>query len=135
MERNQRVMAKDIVTTPKAPAAIGPYSQAVRTDGLVFVSGQIPLDPKTMELVGDDVASQTEQVLENLSAVLAAAGSSLAETVKVTVFLTDLSTFGDMNEVYGRYFNETPPARACVEVSRLPKDVLVEMDAVAIARP
>ncbi len=128
-------MAKDIVTTPKAPAAIGPYSQAVRTDGLVFVSGQIPLDPKTMELVGDDVASQTEQVLENLSAVLAAAGSSLAETVKVTVFLTDLSTFGDMNEVYGRYFNETPPARACVEVSRLPKDVLVEMDAVAIARP
>jgi len=135
MERNQRVMAKDIVTTPQGPSAIGPYSQAVRTDGLVFVSGQIPLDPKTMELVGDDVASQTEQVLENLSAVLAAAGSSLAETVKVTVFLTDLSTFGDMNEVYGRYFNETPPARACVEVSRLPKDVLVEMDAVAIARP
>ena len=128
-------MAKDIVTTPQGPSAIGPYSQAVRTDGLVFVSGQIPLDPKTMELVGDDVASQTEQVLENLSAVLAAAGSSLAETVKVTVFLTDLSTFGDMNEVYGRYFNETPPARACVEVSRLPKDVLVEMDAVAIARP
>lgn len=125
-------MVKKIVTTQDAPEAIGPYSQAVCAGDLVFVSGQIPLDPKTMELVGDDVARQAEQVLENLTAVLAAAGSSLASTVKVTVFLTDLSTFGAMNEVYGRYFSDHPPARACVEVSRLPKDVLVEMDAVAI---
>ncbi len=125
-------MMKKIVTTQDAPEAIGPYSQAVCAEELVFVSGQIPLDPKTMELVGDTVARQTEQVLDNLTAVLTAAGSSLAETVKVTVFLTDLSTFGAMNEVYGRYFSEDPPARACVEVSRLPKEVLVEMDAVAI---
>ena len=127
-------MMKKIVTTQDAPEAIGPYSQAVCAGELVFVSGQIPLDPKTMELVGDTVARQTEQVLDNLTAVLTAAGSSLAETVKVTVFLTDLSTFGEMNEVYGRYFSEDPPARACVEVSRLPKEVLVEMDAVAIVR-
>jgi len=126
-------MVKKIVTTQDAPEAIGPYSQAVCAGGLVFASGQIPLDPKTMELVGDDVAGQTEQVLKNLEALLVAAGSSLSHTVKVTVFLTDLSTFGAMNEVYGRYFTDNPPARACVEVSRLPKDVLVEMDAVAIA--
>jgi len=126
-------MVKKIVTTQDAPEAIGPYSQAVCAGGLVFASGQIPLDPKTMELVGDDVVGQTEQVLKNLEALLVAAGSSLSHTVKVTVFLTDLSTFGAMNEVYGRYFTDNPPARACVEVSRLPKDVLVEMDAVAIA--
>jgi len=127
-------MAKEIVSTKKAPEAIGPYSQAVRVGDLVFTSGQIALDPGTMEIKGRDVKEQTKWVLENLSAVLEAAGSSLAEAVKVTVYMTDLSDFAVLNEVYGRAFSKNPPARSCVEVSRLPKDVLVEMDAVALVR-
>jgi 2-iminobutanoate/2-iminopropanoate deaminase len=126
-------MKREIVSTRKAPAAIGPYSQAVRVGDLVFASGQVALDPATMEVAGADVRSQTELVLENLAAVLEAAGSSLADAVKVTVYMKDLSEFGAMNEVYGRAFSKDPPARACVEVSRLPKDVLVEMDVVALA--
>jgi len=126
--------AKDIVSTEKAPEAIGPYSQAVRVGDLVFTSGQIALDPDTMDIVGRDVKEQTEQVLANLGAVLEAAGSSLADAVKVNVYMTDLSNFAVLNEVYGRAFSENPPARACVEVSRLPRDVLVEMDAVALVR-
>lgn len=124
-------MKKEIVSTSKAPAAIGPYSQAVKSDRLVFVSGQIPLDPDTAELVGDDIRAQTEQVLKNLSAVLAAAGSSLDQVLKATVFMKDLSEFAEMNEVYASFFKKDPPARAAVEVSRLPKDVLVEIEAVA----
>lgn len=124
-------MKKEIVSTKKAPAAIGPYSQAVKSDRLVFVSGQIPLDPDTAELVGDDIRTQTEQVLKNLSAVLAAAGSSLDQVLKITVFMIDLSEFVQMNEVYASFFEGDPPARAAVEVSRLPKDVRVEIEAVA----
>jgi 2-iminobutanoate/2-iminopropanoate deaminase len=122
------------VSTRKAPEAIGPYSQAVRVGNLVFTSGQIALDPDTMEIVGKDVKEQTEKVLANLAAVLEAAGSSMADAIKVNVYMTDLSDFNLLNEVYGRAFTENPPARACVEVSRLPKDVLVEMDAVALVR-
>ena len=124
-------MPKTVFQTDTAPAAIGPYSQATRAGGLLFVSGQIPVDPATGELVGGSVAVQARQVLTNLSNILTAAGGSLSDAVKVTVFLSDLSAFGEMNEVYGDFFTQDPPARACVEVSRLPKDVDVEMDAIA----
>ncbi len=125
-------MKRKIVSTKKAPEAIGPYSQAVRAGGLVFLSGQIPLDPETMEVEGASTAEQTERVFASIRAVLEAAGSSLADLVKVTVYMKDLSEFAEMNEVYGRYLSSEPPSRACVEVSRLPKDVLVEIDAVAL---
>lgn len=124
---------KQIVRTDGAPKAIGPYSQAVVHGGLAFLSGQIPLDPVTNQLVEGDVAIQTERVLENLKAVLAAAGSSLERVVKTTVYLRNMSDFPKMNEVYGRYFSENPPARATVEAARLPRDVSVEIDAIAIA--
>jgi 2-iminobutanoate/2-iminopropanoate deaminase len=124
-------MTKEIIATSTAPAAIGPYSQAVKWGDLLFVSGQIPLDPQSGELVGDDVKGQTEKVLQNLKAVLEAGGSSLDRTIKVTVYMRDLGAFAIMNEVYASFFKDQPPARAAVEVSRLPKDVLVEMDAVA----
>lgn len=124
-------MKKEIISTNKAPAAIGPYSQAVRCGDFLFVSGQIPLDPGTGELVGTEIRSQTEQVFKNLGGVLEAAGSDYDQVVKVTVFMRDLSEFAVMNEVYATFFKEDHPARAAVEVSRLPKDVLVEADAVA----
>ncbi len=127
-------MHKEILSTENAPRAIGPYSQAVAAGDLVFLSGQIPLDPVTMELKGVDAAEQAEQVLQNLGAVLEAAGSSYGDALKVTVFLKSMDDFAAVNEVYARYFSEDSPARACVEVSRLPKDVLVEMDAVALIR-
>lgn len=123
-----------IVQTPHAPAAIGPYSQAVVSDGWIFCSGQIPLDPATMELVTGDAAAQTEQVLANLEAVLKAAGGSLGSVVKTTVFLSDMAHFGAMNEVYGRHFGEHRPARATVAVRTLPKNVDVEIDCVARVR-
>ena len=123
---------REIVKTEKAPAAIGPYSQAVRAGGLIFASGQIPLDPQTGEFVAGGVAEQTEQVMRNLSAVLEAAGASLAQVVKTTVFLADMNDFAAMNEVYGRYFRENPPARATVEASRLPRDARVEIEAIAV---
>ncbi len=122
---------KQIVTTEAAPAAIGPYSQAVVWQGLVFASGQIPLDPASGALVGGDVAVQTRQVLRNLQAVLEAAGSSLAGVVKTTVYLKDMGDFPAMNAVYGEFFGVSLPARATVEVARLPKDVAVEIDAIA----
>jgi 2-iminobutanoate/2-iminopropanoate deaminase len=119
------------VHTDGAPGAIGPYSQAVRVDGWVFCSGQIPIDPETGELVGGDIRSQTDQVLRNLSAVLGASGASLARVVKTTVFLADMDDFGGMNEVYARHFGDHRPARAAVAVKTLPKNVDVEIEAVA----
>jgi 2-iminobutanoate/2-iminopropanoate deaminase len=124
---------REIISTEKAPKAIGPYSQAVRAGGFIFVSGQIPIDPATNELIVGDISAQTDRVLENLQAILKAAGSSLAKAVKVGVFLKDMSEFAAMNAVYAKYFPENPPARATVEVARLPKDVSVEIDVVALA--
>jgi 2-iminobutanoate/2-iminopropanoate deaminase len=124
---------KKIVSTPAAPAAIGPYSQAVVYNGLVYCSGQIPLDPATGRLVEGSVAEQTVRVLDNLKAVLEAAGSSFDKVLKTTVFMKDLSEFAAMNEIYARYFGENPPARATVEAARLPRDVRVEIECVAIA--
>jgi 2-iminobutanoate/2-iminopropanoate deaminase len=124
---------KDRVQTDNAPNAIGPYSQAIRANGFVFASGQIPLDPATMQIVEGGIREQTERVMNNLSAVLQAAGSSMDRVVKTTVFLADLSDFVDMNEIYGRFFGDAPPARSTVQVSRLPRDVRVEIDVVALA--
>jgi 2-iminobutanoate/2-iminopropanoate deaminase len=121
----------NIIKTPQAPEAIGPYSQAVRTGSLVFCSGQIPLDPATMTLVGETVAEQTRQVLKNLSEVLKGAGSGLNNVVKTTVFLKDMNDFVEMNEVYATFFGDHKPARATVEVARLPKDVKVEIECIA----
>ncbi|MFZ5469211.1 MAG: RidA family protein [Myxococcota bacterium] len=127
-------MAKAIVCSDLAPKAIGPYSQAVQASGkLTFLSGQIPLDPKTGELVQGDIAAQTERVLENLKAVLAAAGLTLSHVVRCGIFLTDLADFAQVNEVYGRYFPSSPPARATVQVSALPKGARVEIDAIAVS--
>ena len=122
---------KQIVATDRAPKAIGPYSQAVIHNGIAYLSGQIPLDPATGEMVEGDIAVQTERVLENLKAVLEASGSSLGQVLKTTVFLKDMGEFPKMNEVYGRYFNENPPARATVEAARLPRDVRVEIEVIA----
>ena len=123
---------KDRVQTESAPQAIGPYSQAVKANGLVFASGQIPIDPDTGVVIEGSIAEQTERVLNNIKAVLEAAGSSLERVVKTTVFLADLSDFGEMNEAYGRFFAGVSPARSTVEVSRLPRDARVEIDAIAL---
>jgi 2-iminobutanoate/2-iminopropanoate deaminase len=123
---------RQIVETENAPRAIGPYSQAIVAGGFVFASGQIPLDPQTGEFVEGGVIEQTEQVLRNLSAVMEAAGTSLERVVKTTVFLADMNDFAAMNEVYGRYFNETPPARATVEAAGLPRGARVEIEAIAL---
>jgi len=124
---------REIISTDKAPGAIGPYSQAIKAGGMVFCSGQIPIDPATGEFVSNDVVEQTEQVLKNLSAVLEAAGTELGNVVKTTVFLADMGDFAAMNEVYGRYFSENKPARATVQAARLPKDARVEIDCIATA--
>lgn len=124
---------KQIVSTAQAPAAIGPYSQAVKAGGFLFLSGQVALDPATGQVVAGDITVQTERVLKNLEAVLAAAGSSLSRVVKTTVFLKDLADFGKMNEAYARFFPAEAPARATVEVARLPRDVLIEIDLIALA--
>ena len=123
---------KEIIATDRAPRAIGPYSQAIRAGSVIFASGQIPIDPATGEFVAGGVAEQTEQVMRNLSAVLEAAGSSLNQIVKTTVFLADLNDFTAMNEVYGRFFGETPPARATVQAARLPRDARIEIEAIAV---
>jgi 2-iminobutanoate/2-iminopropanoate deaminase len=122
---------KTIVSTERAPKAIGPYSQAVVSNGWAFLSGQIPLDPSTNQIITGDIAAQTERVLENLKSVLEAAGSSLERVVKTTVYLKDMGEFAKMNEVYGRYFASNAPARATVEAARLPRDVSVEIDCIA----
>ncbi|MCK4909014.1 MAG: RidA family protein [Planctomycetes bacterium] len=122
---------KKIISTEQAPKEIGPYSQAVLADGWLFVSGQIPIDPKTNQLLTGDIREQTEQVLKNLQAVLVSAGGQLTDVVKATVYLKDMNEFAAMNEVYAKYFSGEPPARAAMEVARLPKDVKVEIDAIA----
>ena len=124
---------REIIETDKAPTPIGPYSQAVKVQGLVFVSGQIPTRPETGQVVEGGIEAQTHQALKNLSAVLQEAGSSLDQVVKTTVFLTNLNDFSVFNRVYEEYFSEAKPARATVEVTRLPKEVLVEIEAVAVA--
>ena len=120
------------ISTDLAPNAIGPYSQAVVHNGLAFLSGQIPLNPATGEMVEGDLTAQTERVLENIKGLLAACGSSLDQVVKTTVFLKDIGEFAQMNEVYGRYFGQNAPARSTIEAARLPRDVRVEIDAIAI---
>ena len=126
-------MAGEIVESPNAPEAIGPYSQAVKADGWVFCSGQIAVDPETGQ-IAEGISAQTQQCLKNLSAVLEAAGATLADAVKATVYLKDMNDFAEMNKVYGMFFPMNPPARACVEVARLPKDVKVEIDIVALTK-
>jgi len=126
------VLVKNVIATDRGPKAIGPYSQAIQANGFLFVSGQIPLDPRSQQIVEGDITRQTERVLENLKGIVEAAGSSLGRVVKTTVFLKDLGDFAAMNEVYGRYFSANPPARATVEVARLPRDVRVEIELIAL---
>ena len=123
---------KEIISTDRAPHAIGPYSQAVRAGNLIFASGQIPTDPATGQFVAGGIAEQTEQVMLNLRAVFEAAGVELGQVIKTTVFLADINDFTAMNEVYGRFFSENPPARATVQAARLPRDAKVEIDAIAV---
>ncbi|MFI3206354.1 MAG: RidA family protein [Clostridia bacterium] len=123
---------KEIISTKNAPGAIGPYSQAVKANGFVFVSGQIPINPETGDFAGDDIISQTRQCLKNIMAILTEAKLGMADVVKVNVFLKDMNSFSDMNAVYAEFFTENFPARAAVEVARLPKDVLVEIEAIAV---
>ena len=123
---------REAVSTPNAPKAIGPYSQAIKANGFVFLSGQVALDPATGNLVEGGIEQQTEQVLKNISAVLQAAGSSWEKVVKTTVFLKNMAEFGQMNEVYGKFCKGAPPARSTVEAARLPRDVAVEIDVIAL---
>ncbi|SRR6478609_6508968 len=124
---------REVIATENGPKAIGPYSQAIKANGFVFVSGQVAIDPTTQQVIGGDVASQTDRVLQNLSSILKAAGTSLEKAVRCGVFLQSMGDFAAMNEVYGKYFPSAPPARSTVEVPRLPKDVLVEIDVIALA--
>ncbi len=126
-------MQREQIKTPHAPAAIGPYSQAIKTGSMIFTAGQIPLDPTTGQMVSADIQAQTERVLENLRAVLTAAGASLETVVKTTVFLKSMSDFAAMNEVYTRYFPGVPPARSTVAVADLPRGALVEIECIALA--
>ncbi|MEP0007052.1 MAG: RidA family protein [Balneola sp.] len=123
---------KKVVSTTLAPAAIGPYSQAIEHNGILYCSGQIPLDPESMQIVGDNAADQAKQVMKNLSAVLEEAGSDFSKVLKCSIFLDDMNDFGDVNEVYGSYFKNDPPARETVAVQTLPKSVLVEISCIAI---
>ncbi len=122
---------RDVILTDRGPKPIGPYSQAIRANGFLYLSGQVALDPKTGEMTGVDIRQQTERVLENVKGILEAAGSNLHHVVKTTVFLKDMNEFAAMNEVYGKFFTLAPPARSTVQVSRLPKDALVEIEVVA----
>jgi 2-iminobutanoate/2-iminopropanoate deaminase len=124
---------REVIATDQAPQAIGPYSQAIRAQGLIFTSGQIAIDPATQQVIAGDVSAQTDRVLKNLAAILQASGSSLENVLRCTVFLKNMGDFAAMNEVYGRYFKQSPPARSTVEVARLPKDVLVEIDVIALS--
>jgi 2-iminobutanoate/2-iminopropanoate deaminase len=124
---------REVISTKDGPQAIGPYSQAIKANGLVFVSGQVAIDPANQQVMSGDVAMQTDRALKNLAAILKAAGSGLEKVVRSTVFLKNMNDFTAMNAVYGKYFNAAPPARSTVEVARLPKDVLVEIDVIALA--
>lgn len=124
-------MSKEIISTDKAPAAIGPYSQAVKTGNMVFTSGQIPIDPATGEIVSGGIEAQARQVLQNVGAVLEAAGTDFSKVIKATVFIKDMNDFAAVNKIYGEYFKAPFPARSCVEVARLPKDVGVEIEVIA----
>ncbi len=124
---------RDIISTKDAPQAIGPYSQAIKANGFIFTSGQVAIDPATQQIVAGDIAAQTERVLRNLSEILEAAGSGLGKVVRSTVFLKNMNDFAAMNQVYGKYFSSAPPARSTIEVARLPKDALVEIDVIALA--
>ena len=135
LDFSSELTVKQIIATEHAPGAIGPYSQAVHAGNLVFASGQIPIDPATGEFVAGGIAEQTEQVLRNLAAVFEAAGVGLNQVVKTTVFLADMEDFTAMNEVYGRFFGEQPPARATVQAARLPRDAKVEIEAIAVSEP
>jgi len=121
-----------IISTTNAPAAIGPYSQAIEANGTLYISGQIPFDPQTMACVSEDVAQQTDQCLKNIKAILEAAGYTLENVVKCGIFIKDMNDFATINDVYGQYFSEHKPARACVEVARLPRDVKIEIEATAV---
>jgi 2-iminobutanoate/2-iminopropanoate deaminase len=124
---------KEAVHTDRAPNPIGPYSQGIRANGFIFLAGQVALDPKSGELISGDVRQQTERTLENLKGVLEAAGANLNHVVKVTIFLKNMGDFAGMNEIYARYFSKVPPARSTVEVARLPKDALVEVELIAVS--
>ena len=123
---------RDVIATDQAPQAIGPYSQAIRAQGLIFTSGQVAIDPATQQVIAGDISAQTNRVLKNLAAILQASGSTLDRVLRCTVFLKNMGDFAAMNEIYGRYFKQSPPARSTVEVARLPKDVLVEIDVIAL---
>ncbi len=123
---------REVIATNDGPKAIGPYSQAIKANGFIFVSGQVAIDPANQQIISGDVAAQSDRVLKNLSGILKAAGSGLEKVVRSTVFLKNMGDFAAMNEVYGRYFTSAPPARSTVEVARLPKDVLVEIDVIAL---
>ncbi|KIN82677.1 RidA family protein [Clostridium botulinum] len=125
-------MEKVVISTKKAPAALGAYSQAIKIGDLLFTSGQIPLDPATGELISDDITKATERSMENLKAVLEEAGTSFEKVVKTVIFIKDMNDFAAVNEVYAKYFKENPPARSCVQVGKLPKDALVEIELVAM---
>lgn len=122
----------NIISTPHAPAAIGPYSQAIEANGTLYISGQIPFDPQTMTCVSEDVSAQTDQCLKNIQAILTEAGYSLENVVKCGIFIKNMDDFTRINDVYGTYFSTHKPARACVEVARLPRDVLIEIEAIAV---
>lgn len=124
---------REVISTKDAPQAIGPYSQAIKSNGWIFVSGQVAIDPSTQQVINGDIAAQTDRVLKNLSAILKAAGSGMENVVRATVFLKDMGDFAAMNEVYARYFKANPPARSAIQAARLPKDVLVEIDVIALA--
>ncbi|MGO8797126.1 MAG: RidA family protein [Candidatus Sulfotelmatobacter sp.] len=124
---------RELISTKDAPQAIGPYSQAIQANGFIFTSGQIAIDPATQQVIAGDVGAQTDRVLKNLAAILQAAGTGLEKVVRCTVFLKSMNDFTAMNAVYGKYFSAAPPARSTVEVARLPKDVLVEIDVIALA--
>lgn len=124
-------MVKEVISTSKAPGAIGPYSQGIKFGNLLFISGQTPLNPETRQIVEGDVQAQARQCLENIKAILEAAGTNLDNVLKTTVFIKDMNSFGKINEIYAQYFTKNQPARSCVEVARLPMDVLVEIEVIA----
>lgn len=125
-------MSYEMINTEKAPKAIGPYSQGVRAGNMLFISGQLPIDPETMELVGGSIENQTKKVMENIGAILKEAGCTFNDIAKTTIFLTDLGNFAEVNKAYGEYFTINKPARACFEVSKLPKEAEIEIEAIVV---